>query len=305
MCPYNATHMLDPLEYEHHLHVCPTSGNVVSSIVSLGEEREVGIISIEDACNLESDTLEDEDWNGSCPTYNPEAATANKPVVRMAIGLSKARKKQFKQQERERMASLESNANASSSQVVTTQKQLELEKPLRPPKKAAKALSCGQSGSIASVSISDLISKLKEVSVEKTTESLFEPSITLDEEKENISTKSANTSMVQGNSNTSVLNTNDISVSSPQKPTQNVSQNLPKEKETESRKVLRMNPRMAANLCGEVKKISTGRGFTLAYQHLKAEISKNQGADKSTDDFKVLYGYEENEEDVESQNKSS
>lgn len=42
----------------------------------------------------------------------------------MAIGLSKARKKQFKQQERERMASLESNANASSSQVVTTQKQL-------------------------------------------------------------------------------------------------------------------------------------------------------------------------------------
>ncbi|XP_076234108.1 uncharacterized protein LOC143179019 [Calliopsis andreniformis] len=308
VCYFDVTHMLNPLEYEHHLSVCPTSGIIKHSQVSIGDEGiEVGSVPLEDACTLETNTLDEDDWTGNSATYNPLAATEHKPVVRMGIGLSKAKKKQFRRQERERIAALENKYDMNSIKQEIAYKEPEFEKPLRRPKQAAKALTCNQS---ESVSITDLTSKLKEVSMGN----VLKRSTTKAEEKENISENKVNITMTNGIAlKTNEVKTKNLSETNSQpeskilKVEPNTLENLNKKKESESPKILRASPRIAASLCGEMKKITTGRGFTIAYQNclLKADISGKKGKDKSNVDFKTIYGYDENEDNIESQNKTS
>ncbi|XP_076667345.1 uncharacterized protein LOC143368468 [Andrena cerasifolii] len=293
VCPFDASHMLDPYEYEHHLSVCTTSGNMMCYTTSFESEKEVGTIPIEEACSLQTNTLDNEDWFGNTPTYNPLVATANKPIVRTAIGLSKAKKKEFKQRERDRLSALENSQDKNNSkQQSIVYKEPEFASPLRPPKKAAKALSC--TGGTDNVSISDLISKLKEVTVKNPDgcSALEKNTSQGKEEEENILKEDTSTSANQHNAS----NTTGHNVS-------NVRENLTETAGNESRKVRHLNPRSAATLRGEVKKISTGRGFTIAYQYLKAEVSRNQTLENDSKDFGIIYGYNEDEENCDPQNK--
>lgn len=299
VCPFDATHMLDPYEYEHHLSVCTTSGNMKCYTTTFESEKEVGTIPIEEACSLQTNTLDNEDWFGSTPTYNPLVATANKPIVRTAIGLSKAKKKEFKQRERDRLSALENNQDKDNSkQQSTVYKEPEFASPLRPPKKAAKALSC--TGGTDNVSISDLISKLKEVTVKNTDGCSALEKNTSQGKEENILEEGTSTSANEHNvSNTTehnVSNTTEHNVS-------NVRENLTESAANKSQKVRHLTPRSAATLRGEVKKISTGRGFTIAYQYLKAEVSRNQTLENDSEDFGLIYGYNDDEENCDPQNK--
>ena len=194
--------------------------------------------------------------------------------------------------------------------------------PLRAPKNAAIALSCN--GGTDNVSISDLISKLKEVVVKKANDSVLEENTSEGKEEENILKGDTSTSANQHNASittehnvSGVKNISKIrghdsqdngvkldrSVEVRDK-NSSVRKNLTEETGNESQKVVRhLNPRSAATLRGEVKKISTGRGFTIAYQFLKAEVSKNQTRENDSEDFSVIYGFNEDEENCDPQNK--
>ena len=321
VCPFDATHMLDPYEYEHHLSVCTTSGNMKCYTNSFEPQVEVGTVSIEEACSLQTNTLDNEDWFGNTPTYDPLLATANKPIVRTAIGLSKAKKKEFKQRERDRLSALENSQNKNNSKLSVAYNEPEFGLPLREPKKAAIALSCN--GGTDNVSISDLISKLKEVTVTKANDSVLEKSTSQDKEEENIFKGDTSTSANQHNASSTTEHNvsgakniskmrghgsqdNDVKLDRSDEvrdKNSNVRENLTEATGNESQKVRHLNPRSAATLRGEVKKISTGRGFTIAYQYLKAEVSKNQTLENDSEDFSVIYGFNEDEENCDPQNK--
>lgn len=172
--------------------------------------------------------------------------------------------------------------------------QQEFASPLRAPEKAAKALSC--TGGTDNVSISDLISKLKEVTVKKDNgcSALEKNTSQGEEEEENI---------VKGDTSTSANQHNASNTTGHNMMVPNVRENLTEAAANESRKVRHLNPRSAATLRGEVKKISTGRGFTIAYQYLKAEVSRNKTLENDSEDFSIIYGYNEDEENCDPQNK--
>ncbi|XP_068981261.1 uncharacterized G-patch domain protein DDB_G0278987-like [Bombus flavifrons] len=165
ICKYDRSHVLDPQEYEHHLLVCPTSGDVKSKEITLESSEDVPRIPIEERVSSTRSCTMDEDWTGNNQSYNPLAATENRDVIRGAIAMSKSQKKQFKQYERERMSLLQkTNSNASSntsSNTSTTRKKVDIEQPLQPPKQLSKAMLCDENFA------SNLISKLDKLKIEE------------------------------------------------------------------------------------------------------------------------------------------
>lgn len=144
--------------------VCPTSGDVRSKEMTLESTEDVPSIPVERVPSTRTCTM-DEDWTGNNRSYNPLAATENRDVIRGVIAMSKSKKKQFKQYERERMSLLQrTNSNASSntsSNTSTTRKKVDIEQPLQPPKQPSKAMLCD--GNFAS----NLISKLDKLKTEE------------------------------------------------------------------------------------------------------------------------------------------
>ncbi|XP_015439738.1 PREDICTED: uncharacterized protein LOC107194608 [Dufourea novaeangliae] len=277
MCPFDTVHMIDPEEYEHHLSICPTSGNVRCYENSFEPEISKGTVSLKDACNQQTNTLDDEDWCGSNPTYNPLVASETKNVVRTAVGLSKAKKKQFKHSERDRIAKLEKNQSKTSIHKNSfVQKQPDLEAPLRVPKKAAKAMSYNQNlNKVHNKSyIDNLVSKLKEVSLENNNNTLQKGS--QESSANNTFDEKSNGTLQNGKKNASkeikVIHNN---IKAEKKPLEPKIQNNTLHQTLGKGKNIRVNSKIAATF-GEARKVSTGRGFTIAYQQIKSEISNNQ-----------------------------
>ncbi|XP_071869033.1 uncharacterized protein [Bombus fervidus] len=163
-CKYDRTHLLDPEEYEQHLLVCPSSGDVKSKEITLEPDEDVRTTPVQNVPSTRASTMA-EDWSGNCQTYNPIAATENRDVIRGAIAMSKSKKKEFKQHERERMFFIQNtssdDSSSSSNDTSTARKKLDIEQPLQPPKQLSKAMLCD--GNFAS----NLISKLGKLKIEE------------------------------------------------------------------------------------------------------------------------------------------
>lgn len=75
--------------------MCPSRANVICEQYVLGQdEQDIGIISLEDACNVQPN-ISNEDWSGNNPTYNPVKQTEDKNIIRLPIAMSKSEKKNF------------------------------------------------------------------------------------------------------------------------------------------------------------------------------------------------------------------
>ncbi|XP_076628193.1 uncharacterized protein LOC143345178 [Colletes latitarsis] len=313
VCIFDASHKVDPQNYENHLKECESSGNIKCYEFSFEPEIKLGTISLESVCNVESTTINDEDWSGNNPTYDPWVASEKKNVLRIGMGLSKAQRKKYKQRERERVAKLVDHNN------ITSVKQSELEAPLRVPKKAIKALSCDSNSlnTVAnSICYNEIISKLKKVSMEETMEnarsekesegnilnntfneksncSVNLKNISLCEDKEEMNTSVIRQNTFETKINISELkNDNSLKIFKENEVEKNIShQTLHEEK------ITHLNLKIAPTLYRQAKKISTGRGFTIAYENLKTKARDNQEVLKTSENFYSIYGYDEDESD--------
>ncbi|XP_043261984.1 uncharacterized protein LOC122402892 [Colletes gigas] len=313
VCIYDASHKVDPQNYENHLKECESSGNMKCYEYSMEPAVTVGTIPIESACNVESTTMNDEDWSGDNPTYDPWVASEKKNVLRTGVGLSKGQRKKHKQLERERVAKLGDHDNSKHN--ISSVEQSELETPLRVPKKAIKALSC-DSNSLNNVTnricYNEIISKLEKVSMEESmenarsekesVENIFNntfneksnrsvnlKNVSLCEDKEEMNTSAIRQTTFEAKINTSELkNDSSLKISKENKVKKNISyQNLNEKKTT------CLNPSIAATFYQQAKKISTGRGFTIAYQKAR----DNQEVVNTSENFYSIYGYDEDKSD--------
>ncbi|CAK9807927.1 Gametocyte-specific factor 1 homolog [Anthophora plagiata] len=336
ICPCDATHMIDVEEYQHHLSVCPSSGNIQCYRNILEVEQNVGTVSLEEACNKQTAVM-NEDWSGNNPTYDPLTASENKNVIRAVIGLPRSKKKQYKQYERDRIASLETSGyNNNSNETTTQEKKTDFEKPLRIPKNVAKAVSCNKDHS-TSVLASELeklsmkndsltnknVSTLdnnssKETSFQKMNlsnstcdkinNSSILQNISIHTEKQNIYNEESNATAIY--ENISKTKENILEIKDDKKTNTFVSQksepkrqrkevNIKKENviknNLETLGTLNLKPKTAKHLYGEVKKISTGRGFTIAYKNLNSSILKSEDQNKSSEDLGSACGYDDND----------
>lgn len=297
-CIYDATHILDFDEYEQHLEICPSSGNVRCYNTILEPVRNVGI-PIQQVCSLQTNTTEDEDWYGNNPSYNPLAASEKKNVIRPAIAMSKTEKKKFREYERQRLLSLEKENNEKSFDKCNSsaQKQIGCDEPLRIPKNIAKAVSYDLNASTSSV-----ISRLKDISINSNNDipdSENSCKLNLNSSKTNadiktISPQNNNSQLKQKedipnvkkdtcassqnmkmkddtlgpiNSKTSV-NTLKENLE-----THNIKQKPNKYYTSESQNGIELGVQRGI-LHGEPKKVSTGRGFILAYQRSGSDVTK-------------------------------
>ncbi|XP_031370552.1 uncharacterized protein LOC102678373 isoform X3 [Apis dorsata] len=214
-CEFNSSHLLEPEEYEHHLSMCPSRANVICEQYVLGQnEQDVGIISLEDACNVQPN-ISNEDWSGNNPTYNPVKQTEDKNIIRLPIAMSKSEKKEFRQLERDRMLFLENNNNISNddSKISIIKQKTDFDEPLKAPKQLPKAILCNQDLT------NYLISKLNKVSIDidnsyssSRKENLISKNISDEEEKENISKEGNNVAASFQTSFQNISKVNKISV---------------------------------------------------------------------------------------------
>lgn len=68
--------------------------------------------------------------------------------------------------------------------------------------------------------------------------------------------------------------------------------NLNEGKKNEVWKINQLNPRTAKVLYREANKISTGRGFTIAYQYLNSSMIEQEKRNENSEDFSSIYGYD-------------
>lgn len=195
--------------------MCPSRANVICEQYVLGQnEQDVGIISLEDACNVQPN-ISNEDWSGNNPTYNPVKQTEDKNIIRLPIAMSKSEKKEFRQLERDRMLFLENNNNISNddSKISIIKQKTDFDEPLKAPKQLPKAILCNQDLT------NYLISKLNKVSIDidnsyssSRKENLISKNISDEEEKENISKEGNNVAASFQTSFQNISKVNKISV---------------------------------------------------------------------------------------------
>ncbi|OAD58154.1 Gametocyte-specific factor 1 [Eufriesea mexicana] len=330
VCPFDASHMLNPEEYENHLSICSTSGNIKCYQYILDTDREVGTISLEEACNTQTNFI-NEDWSGNNPTYDPKVTIESKNIIRPPIGMSKSKKKQFKQYERNRILSLENKnscVDSSSTHTKVMEKQIDFEQPLQAPKNLTKTVLYDQDFA------NNLICKLNKLCIkegnnlsEKDDMSIVTTKSYMETDFENHSLKNSiidtsNVSSISKNISKqkdveNVLNEENDAValfqnileveedifkennSKMQKDCKEINihkdvhqPNLNKGKKNEVWKINQLNPRTAKGLYREVNKISTGRGFTTAYQYLNSSMIKSEKGNENSEDFSSIYGYD-------------
>ncbi|XP_017879200.1 uncharacterized protein LOC108624428 [Ceratina calcarata] len=110
-CVFDSSHLLDPEEWQHHFMTCPSSGCIKRHEMNFEQPQQVGTVPLEEVCSIAPvvESADTDDWNGSYPSYDPVAQSENKSVFRVQVGLSKAKKREYKYQERERLDALEKN----------------------------------------------------------------------------------------------------------------------------------------------------------------------------------------------------
>lgn len=141
VCPYNRLHIIDKFKIEDHVKNCPNNDSVLNVLGIDGPPVSIGTVSFDDLRNQQT-LIDEEDWNGDHPTYNPEVATQGRDIIRPPNEIqSKAVRKLRKKQERDRIAQIENQDMPKENPVMKT---LEYTKPLRAPKNKAKALTVVQ-----------------------------------------------------------------------------------------------------------------------------------------------------------------
>ncbi|XP_033219556.1 uncharacterized protein LOC117174497 isoform X1 [Belonocnema kinseyi] len=138
-CPYDAVHVVNSIEYEYHIANCPKSGTVLNFIFSSEGQRSVGSVSLEKSNSVYvPPTEENWDTDPPVPTYNPLQIAKNRNVLLSEIGLSKAKKRQFKNSERLRIQALEeSGIHVDDLPQPVTE---DPDKPLRKPHNKSQAM---------------------------------------------------------------------------------------------------------------------------------------------------------------------
>ncbi|XP_076283105.1 uncharacterized protein LOC143210270 [Lasioglossum baleicum] len=305
-CYYNATHVLNVDEYEHHISTCPSSGNIKCFQTTIGEEQKVGTVPLEELCKVQTDIVCDEDWSGGNVTYNPIAASEKKNVMRSVVGLSKAKKSQFKQYERERIAMIEKKENNTIDNK-SVSKKLELEEPLRKPKNAAKAISLDKTlgdKDDKEAYLGHLVSKMKEVDLKKDS-TLLQKNVSITNNRssgENSKENSANNSLSENSSlrgglesiSKKKLNMTRNDVKRYEKPKETDAKNNSIHQHLDKEINRRVNTKITMDTA---RKISTGRGFTILYEKVKNDTLQSEGDNTNLDHYRSNFGYGEDKND--------
>lgn len=162
ICIFDSSHRIDPEQFEDHVAECPSSGHIRSQFISFESEKDVGTFLTEDTIKSECFTKTKEECTSSGQTfrYDPMAATEDRDILRIPIGLTKSQKKQFKEYERARIAALRKNKDTNNAlQENIVRKKTDLEEPLQAPKQPSKAILCDKE-------FNGLVCKLDKINME-------------------------------------------------------------------------------------------------------------------------------------------
>ncbi|XP_015113049.1 uncharacterized protein LOC107038467 [Diachasma alloeum] len=138
LCPYNAVHIVDKVNFQDHVADCPDYREVQSFTYKTDNRELVGILSVDQVNKVHNETVDDgeDNWdNNTHPyTYDPWRASENKNIVRVLIGAPGRQRREFRQQERRRIAQLaeKSSLPSSSSSVSSSYTGSAVKKPLQP-----------------------------------------------------------------------------------------------------------------------------------------------------------------------------
>ncbi|KOX75968.1 Proteasome subunit alpha type-4 [Melipona quadrifasciata] len=145
ICIFDSSHRIDPEQFEDHVAECPSSGHIRSQFISFESEEDSGTFLTEDTSKSVCFTKTEEECINSGQTfrYDPMAATEDRDILRIPIGLTKSQKKQFKEYERARIAAIRKNKDTNNAlQENIVRKKTDLEEPLQAPKQPSKAILC-------------------------------------------------------------------------------------------------------------------------------------------------------------------
>ncbi|XP_044013476.1 gametocyte-specific factor 1 homolog [Aphidius gifuensis] len=110
-CPYNNTHIVDKIVFQHHIETCPDAKSFNEYVYNTDEKRLPGILPLEDIIKRQEDFVCDEEsWDSPIngPGYDPFKCSENKAVFRqLPTSTSKSGRKAFREAERKRHAELE------------------------------------------------------------------------------------------------------------------------------------------------------------------------------------------------------
>ncbi|XP_015591120.1 uncharacterized protein LOC107265803 [Cephus cinctus] len=106
-CPYNAVHIVDPVEYQAHLSTCLDYAIELTKVYKVDTPQQLNVIPIEDVVNKDIvPTEEDWDKEPEAKPYDPLKHSENKLVYRRLSVASKSEKKAFMETEKRRWQAL-------------------------------------------------------------------------------------------------------------------------------------------------------------------------------------------------------
>ncbi|XP_014205791.1 uncharacterized protein LOC106637508 [Copidosoma floridanum] len=110
-CPYDVRHLIDPVDFQHHIDTCPGRESVLHYALHDADHqaRTMNILPVPASGMPEADIIpSSENWDEDQEviSYNPLMNILQKPVVRTLIGASKSEKKRFREEERKRLQQL-------------------------------------------------------------------------------------------------------------------------------------------------------------------------------------------------------
>ncbi|KAF3424928.1 hypothetical protein E2986_02476 [Frieseomelitta varia] len=162
ICIFDSSHRVNPEQFEDHVAECPSSGHIRSQYISFDSEENVRtVLTEEDTYKSESIIQTEEECTSSGETfrYDPMAATEDRDILRIPIGLTKSQKKQFRQYERARLEALRKNKETNDAlQENIARKKIDPEEPLQAPKQPSKAILCDKE-------FNGLVSKLDKINM--------------------------------------------------------------------------------------------------------------------------------------------
>ena len=183
---------------------CPSSGYIRSQYISFDSEENVGTFLTEDTHKSDCIIKTEEECTSSGEPfrYDPMAATEDRDILRIPIGLTKSQKKQFRQYERARLEALRKNKDTNDAlQENIARKKIDLEEPLQAPKQPSKAI-------LYDKKLNSLVSKLDKINIKDNSNS---------SKQENIFVINNSCEVVEFEGNSSrnnTIDTNDISENS-------------------------------------------------------------------------------------------
>ncbi|KAJ8674338.1 hypothetical protein QAD02_005600 [Eretmocerus hayati] len=100
-CPYDARHIISSTEFEYHLNHCEARESVHQyKYFDADASEKVKLVPIETEATIPAD--ENWDVEPEVSSYNPLHNLDSRPIMRIQVGLSKAERKKFRLQERQR-----------------------------------------------------------------------------------------------------------------------------------------------------------------------------------------------------------